>query len=76
MRPVPPERPPSEALEPRRAEMAPAAWDPAQRARHNLVRAWEASPLAKANFCALMRVSAAELDAAIEQVQRDRRAPR
>jgi hypothetical protein len=38
------------------------------------VRAWESSPLAKPNFCALMRVSAAELDAAIEQVQQERRA--
>ena len=54
---------------------APAApFDPAQRARLALVRAWESSPLAKPNFCALMRVSAAELDAAIEQVQQERRA--
>lgn len=54
---------------------APAApFDPAQRARQALVRAWESSPLAKPNFCALMRVSAAELDAAIEQVQQERRA--
>ena len=51
-----------------------AAFDPAQRARQTLVRAWESSPLAKPNFCALMRVSPAELDAAIEQVQQERRA--
>ena len=38
------------------------------------MRAWESSPLAKANFCALMRVSVAELDAAVEQVQQERRA--
>ena len=63
-RPPGPQRPPS----------APVAFDPTERARHNLVRAWESSPLAKANFCALMRVSVAELEAAIEQVHRQRRA--
>lgn len=63
-RPPGPQRPPS----------APTPFDPAQRARQQLVRAWESSPLAKANFCALMRVSVAELDAAVEQVQQERRA--
>lgn len=57
-----------------RRPAAPVPVDPAQRARQMLVRAWESSPLAKPNFCALMRVSVAELDAAIEQVQQERRA--
>lgn len=51
----------------------PTPFDPAQRARLNLVRAWEASPLTKGNFCTLMRVTAAELDAAVEHVQQERR---
>jgi hypothetical protein len=56
-----------------RTPAAPTPFDPAQRARHTLVRAWETSPLAKPNFCALMRVSVAELDDAIAQVQQERR---
>jgi sRNA-binding protein len=36
--------------------------DPAQRERLMLLRAFEASPLKKANFCALKRISEAELD--------------
>jgi sRNA-binding protein len=55
------------------ARLPAAPFDPAQRARQALVRAWESSPLAKPNFCALMRVTPAELDAAIEQVQQERR---
>jgi hypothetical protein len=39
------------------------------------VRAWESSRLTQANFCVLMRVTPAELDAAIEQVRRDRPRP-
>jgi hypothetical protein len=49
--------------------------DPEQRARFHLVRAWESSPLTQANFCVLMRVTPAELEAAIEQVRRDRPRP-
>ena len=52
-----------------------APLDPAQRARLALVRAWESSPLTQANFCVLMRVTPGELEAAIEQVRRDRPRP-
>jgi hypothetical protein len=37
-----------------------------------LLRAWETSPLAKANFCVLMRIGEAELDAALEQARQER----
>jgi sRNA-binding protein len=37
--------------------------DPAQRERLMLLRAFEASPLKKANFCALKRITEADLDA-------------
>lgn len=74
-RPQQPGRPSRPQQRPATDARAPAApFDPAQRARLALVRAWESSPLTKPNFCALMRVSAAELDAAIEQVQQERRA--
>lgn len=61
--------------EPGSVHPAHAPVDPAQRARLALVRAWESSPLTQANFCVLMRVSPAELEAAIEQVRRDRPRP-
>jgi ProP effector len=60
-----------------RAELAaPAASlpaDPAQRERAMLLRAFEASPLSKANFCALKRLSEADLDAALAQARSERR---
>lgn len=56
------------------ARPAPAqVEDPARRQRAQLLRAWETSPLAKANFCALMRIGEAELDAALEQARQERR---
>ncbi|MFZ4649317.1 MAG: hypothetical protein ACOYLV_01285 [Rubrivivax sp.] len=56
------------------ARPAPAqVEDPARRQRAQLLRAWETSPLAKANFCVLMRIGEAELDAALEQARQERR---
>jgi hypothetical protein len=57
------------------AEQAPTtpAADPAQRERALLLRAFEASPLSKANFCALKRISEAELDTALAQARSERR---
>ena len=59
-----------------RAEAQPPApalpADPAQRERALLLRAFEASPLSKANFCALKRISEAELDAALAQARTER----
>lgn len=49
--------------------------DPAQRERALLLRAFEASPLSKANFCALKRITEAALDAALAQAQAERGAP-
>ena len=40
-----------------------------------LLRAFESSPLSKANFCVLKRISEAELDAALAQAQAERGAP-
>jgi sRNA-binding protein len=60
--PSAPERTPSAALPP----------DPAQRERLMLLRAFESSPLSKANFCALKRITEAELDAALAQARAER----
>ena len=46
--------------------------DEAQRQRVDLLRAWESSPLAKANFCALKGIAVAEFDACIALAQRER----
>jgi len=46
--------------------------DAAQRDRLALLRAWESSPLTKANFCALKRLAEAEFDTVIEQARRER----
>jgi ProP effector len=56
-------------------EQAPTALpaDPAQRERALLLRAFEASPLSKANFCTLKRISEADLDAALAQARTERR---
>ena len=51
----------------------PLPADPAQRERAMLLRAFEASPLSKANFCALKRISEADLDAALAQARTERR---
>jgi len=60
-----------------RADAAPPTaalpLDPAQRERVMLLRAFESSPLSKANFCALKRISEAELDAALAQARAERR---
>ncbi|MDH5329933.1 MAG: ProQ/FINO family protein [Aquincola sp.] len=61
--PSPPERAPSAAL----------PTDPAQRERALLLRAYEGSTLSKANFCALKRLTEAELDAALMQARAERR---
>jgi hypothetical protein len=46
--------------------------DDAQRQRALLLRAWEGSPLTKANFCALKGLSEADFDAQIAQAQQER----
>ena len=51
----------------------PLAADPAQRERALLLRSFEASTISKANFCALKRISEAELDAALTQARAERR---
>lgn len=51
----------------------PLPADAAQRERALLLRAFEASPLNKANFCTLKRISEAELDAALMQARAERR---
>jgi ProP effector len=48
--------------------------DPAQRERAMLLRAFESSPLSKANFCALKRLSEAELDLQLAQARAEREA--
>jgi ProP effector len=62
--------------EPRPAahESAPPAFpvDPAQRERALLLRAFDSSPLSKANFCALKRMSEAELDTLLAQARAER----
>lgn len=51
---------------------APLPADPAQRERLLLLRSFESSPLSKANFCALKRISEAELDAVLAQAREER----
>jgi hypothetical protein len=48
--------------------------DPARRERALLLRAFETSPLSKANFCVLKRITEAELDALLEQARSERSA--
>lgn len=50
--------------------------DPAMRERALLLRSFESSPLSKANFCALKRLSEAELDAQLDQARAERGGPR
>ncbi|MCL4738143.1 MAG: hypothetical protein KJZ81_08035 [Burkholderiaceae bacterium] len=70
-------RPPPIASRPA-ATPADPAWpaDDAQRERALLLRAWESSPLAKPNFCALKRLSEADFDAQIAQARAERDARR
>jgi sRNA-binding protein len=71
-RPAPGPRP----APPRHDAPAPAPAlpiDPAQRERALLLRAYENSTLSKANFCALKRISEAELDALLAQAAGERR---
>jgi hypothetical protein len=59
-----------------RMDAAPALpADPAQRERAMLLRSFESSPLSKANFCALKRITEATLDAALAQAQAERGTP-
>ncbi len=46
--------------------------DPAQRDRALLLRSFESSPLSKANFCALKRMSEADLDTQLAQARAER----
>lgn len=62
-------------MPPRAEPAATLPVDPAQRERALLLRAFEASPLSKANFCALKRITPAALDAALAQAQAERGAP-
>jgi ProP effector len=58
------------------AHDAPLPQDPAQRERALLLRAFEGSPLSKANFCALKRMSESDLDAQLDLARKDRDATR
>jgi hypothetical protein len=49
--------------------------DPAQRERALLRQSFEASPLSKANFCALKRITEAALDEAMAQARAERGVP-
>jgi sRNA-binding protein len=77
-RALPRERQPAPQAVPRReaAVSAPAVAampaDPAQRERALLLRAFESSPLSKANFCALKRLKESELDALLDQARAER----
>lgn len=83
-KPQAPQRPPTAPRPPRpaRPEAAPprpeAALDAdtqARRERAALLRAWESSPLTKANFCALKRIAEAELDAALAMARQEHGGP-
>jgi sRNA-binding protein len=50
--------------------------DPARRDRALLLRQFESSPLTKANFCVLRRISEAELDAQLALARAERPGPR
>jgi hypothetical protein len=65
-------RPATPPTEPEHRAGAPLPADPAQRERALLLRAFESSPLSKANFCALKRLSETELDAQLAQAREER----
>ena len=69
-RPAPFVRQPPRERPPPAAPALPA--DPAQRERAQLLRAFESSPLSKANFCVLKRISEAELDTQLAQARAER----
>ncbi len=54
------------------AHPAPAAPDPARQERAQLLRAYEASTLTRANFCVLKRINEADLVAALALAQQER----
>ena len=62
--------PPSPSFDRTPSAALPA--DPAQRERALLLRAFESSTLSKANFCALKRMTEAQLDAALAQARAER----
>ncbi len=64
----------TERTQPMQRPESPAALpvDPAQRERAVLLRSFEASPLSKANFCALKGMTEAALDAALAQANAER----
>ena len=64
----------TERTQPMQRPESPAALpvDPAQRERAVLLRSFEASPLSKANFCALKGMTEAALDAALAQANPER----
>ncbi|MEO6595313.1 MAG: hypothetical protein ABIP94_11220, partial [Planctomycetota bacterium] len=69
------ERPDRIGRPPQPAAAAPAVplpVDPAQRERALLLRSYDASPLSKANFCALKGITEVDLDAALAQAQAER----
>lgn len=79
----PPQRAPAHHERGPRRDLAPARTaappptpslpaDPAQRERALLLRAFESSPLSKANFCTLKRISEEELDRMLTQAQNER----
>jgi ProP effector len=67
---LPPDRPRANS------DLAMEPADPAQRERAVLLRTFESSSLSKANFCALKRISEAELDASLAQARAERDARR
>jgi len=71
-----PERAPRQAPAHDDAPSTALPVDPAQRERALLLRSFESSPLSKANFCVLKRISEAELDAALTQAREERAARR
>jgi ProP effector len=64
------DQPPHTAPPPAAEPAMPA--DPAMRERALLLRSFESSPLSKANFCALKRLSETDLDAQLTQARAER----
>jgi ProP effector len=69
-----PERAPRHSAPHETAPSAALPVDPAQRERAMLLRSFEGSPLSKANFCVLKRISEADLDAALALARQERQA--
>jgi ProP effector len=64
---------PAASPRPETTAVAAVPADPAQRERLLLLRAYESSPLSKANFCALKRISEDDLDRLLAEAQAGRR---